>query len=85
MPKKPFMSIAERHAEGRYNKELRGFLAVTKLYEVQEAVYRRLTSDTALMPMIKGVAADHAPENVAALCDVFSCVFGTFRKPKQAQ
>ncbi|AQT85692.1 phage protein, HK97 gp10 family [Paenibacillus larvae subsp. larvae] len=22
MPKKPFMSIAERHAEGRYNKEL---------------------------------------------------------------
>jgi Protein of unknown function (DUF3168) len=39
----------------------KGYLAVTKLYEVQEAVYRRLTSDTALMWMIKGVY-DYVPE-----------------------
>ncbi|AQT85693.1 hypothetical protein ERICIV_00891 [Paenibacillus larvae subsp. larvae] len=34
---------------------------MTKLYEVQEAVYRRLSCDTALSSMVKGIF-DYVPE-----------------------
>ncbi|AGN89324.1 DUF3168 domain-containing protein [Paenibacillus larvae] len=47
---------------------------MTKLYEVQEAVYRRLTSDTALMPMIKGVY-DYVPEKTLLPYVTFSRVY----------
>lgn len=37
---------------------------MTKLYEVQEAVYRRLSCDTALSSMVKGIF-DYVPEKTS--------------------